>query len=85
MPFQSAAQHRLRTDNGLKRRTVDAIESSLKIAANVWGEDATLADLVRSGHSFAEIADQLQRQPSAIRSRARKRNLTKDDSVLKEL
>ena len=38
-------------------------------------EDAKLAQLVQSGRSVEEIAGQLQRQPSAIRSRVLKRNL----------
>ena len=38
-------------------------------------EDARLAQLVRSGYNVEEIAAQLQRQPSAIRSRMLKRNL----------
>jgi DNA-binding NarL/FixJ family response regulator len=38
-------------------------------------EDATLAQLVRSGQSIEEIATKLQRQPSAVRGRMRKRSL----------
>jgi hypothetical protein len=44
-------------------------------------EDATLEKLVRSGQSVDDIAAQLQRQPSAIRSRIVKRNLATDDAA----
>lgn len=42
-------------------------------------EDAKLAQFVQSGYSVDEIASQLQRQPGAIRSRMRKRNLVEED------
>ena len=40
-----------------------------------YEEDAELERLVRSGRPIADIAGQLERQPSAIRNRIAKRNL----------
>ena len=44
-------------------------------------EDRGLARLVQLGYSVEQIAGQLQRQPSAIRSRMRKRSLAGDDVI----
>ena len=44
-------------------------------------EDAKLTQLVRSGCSVDEIAAQLQRHQSAIRSRMLKRNLVEDSAI----
>lgn len=62
-------------------KRMEQIKSRHARAYERWdtAEDARLASMQRSGNSVSEIARALQRQPSAIRSRLAKPNLTVAD------
>ncbi|MDP3685526.1 MAG: PIF1 family DEAD/DEAH box helicase [bacterium] len=72
-------QHQ-RTD-GSPASSVERIRTKHANAYRAWQEqeDAALTEQYQSGESVPTIAQRLDRQPSAIRSRLRKIGLTKDD------
>lgn len=62
-----------------KAYSLDAIRHKHARAYEPWSarEDAQLVDMFRCGLRTADIAEKLERQPSAIRSRLKKLNLPK--------